>query len=131
MKIHHVGIAVQSLQAAVPIFTRLLGRAPRNEETVQDQKVRVAVFELEHSRIELLEATEPDSPVGRFLAKRGEGIHHLALTVPNLREALAELEQGGVRLLDREPRAGAGKTLMAFLDPKSTSGVLIELVEGE
>ncbi len=131
MKIHHVGIAVQSLQAAVPIFTRLLGRAPRSEETVQEQKVRVAVFELEHSRIELLEATEPDSPVGRFLAKRGQGIHHLTLTVPNLRQALAELEQAGVNPLDREPRAGAGKTRMAFLDPKSTCGVLIELVEGE
>ena len=129
MKIHHVGIAVQSLEAAVPVFTKLLGRAPHSEETVKDQKVRVAVFELEHSRIELLEATEPDSPVGRFVAKRGQGIHHLTLTVPNLSEALAELEQGGVRPIDREPRTGAGKARIAFLDPKSTSGVLIELVE--
>lgn len=129
MKIHHVGIAVQSLESAVPIFTKLLGRPPRDKERVEDQKVRVAVFELEGSRIELLEATSADSPVGRFLARRGQGIHHLTLTVPNIREALAELERSGVRPLDREPRGGAGKELIAFLDPRTTSGVLIELVE--
>jgi methylmalonyl-CoA/ethylmalonyl-CoA epimerase len=129
MKIHHVGIAVQSLEAAVPIFTKLLGCKPSSEEAVADQKVRVAVFELEHSRIELLEATEHDSPVGRFVAKRGQGIHHLTLTVPNLQAALAALDQSGVKPLDRKPRTGAGKEQIAFLDPKSTSGVLIELVE--
>lgn len=131
MRIHHVGIAVESLQKAVPIFTKLLGRAPRSEEVVEDQKVRVATFELEHSRIELLEATSPDSPIGRFLSKRGQGIHHLTLTVPNLKEALADLERSGVRPIDREPRAGADEERIAFLDPKSTSGVLIELVESE
>jgi methylmalonyl-CoA/ethylmalonyl-CoA epimerase len=131
MRIHHVGIAVASLAEAVPIFTKLLGRAPRAEEVVEEQKVRVAVFELEQGRVELLEATSPDSPIGRFLTKRGQGIHHLTLTVPNLRQALGVLEGAGVRPLDREPRSGAGKESIAFLDPKSTSGVLIELVESE
>lgn len=131
MRIHHVGIAVASLADAVPIFTKLLGRAPCAEEVVEEQKVRVAVFELEQGRIELLEATSQDSPVGRFVAKRGQGIHHLTLTVPNLREALGALEGAGVRPLDREPRSGAGNESIAFLDPKSTSGVLVELVEGE
>ena len=130
-RIHHVGIAVNSLQAAIPVFTKILGRAASREEVVKDQKVRVAVFELEHSRIELLEATSPDSPVGRFLAKRGQGIHHLTLAVGNIRKALAELSSSGVQPIDREPRTGAGNESIAFLDPKTTSGVLIELVEGE
>jgi methylmalonyl-CoA/ethylmalonyl-CoA epimerase len=131
MRIHHVGIAVNSLQTAVPVFTKILGLAPSREEVVEDQKVRVAVFELEHSRIELLEATSPDSPVGRFVAKRGQGIHHLTLAVGNIRKALAELASSGVQPIDREPRTGAGNESIAFLDPKSTSGILIELVEGE
>jgi methylmalonyl-CoA/ethylmalonyl-CoA epimerase len=131
MKIHHVGIAVQSLEVAIPVFTRILGRPPQSQEIVEDQKVRVAVYELGDSRIELLEATSPQSPVARFIGKRGQGIHHLTLSVPDLPAMLAELEQGGVRLIDREPRSGEGKTRIAFLDPQSTSGVLIELVEGK
>ena len=129
MKIHHLGIAVEALQAALPVFETLLGRKADMEEVVEDQKVRVAVFAVGESRIELLEATSPDSPIARFIAKRGPGIHHLTLTVPSLPKALAELERGGVRLIDREPRAGAGKKRIAFLDPSSTAGVLIELVE--
>jgi methylmalonyl-CoA/ethylmalonyl-CoA epimerase len=129
MKIHHVGIAVGSLQSAVPIFAKLLGCAPRSEETVAEQKVRVAVFELEGSRIELLEATTADSPVGRFLAKRGQGIHHLTVTVPDIKTAIAELAAGGIHPIDRQPRSGAGGERIAFLDPRTTSGVLIELVE--
>jgi methylmalonyl-CoA/ethylmalonyl-CoA epimerase len=129
MRIHHLGIAVESLQSAVPVFETLLGRKPDWEETVADQKVRVAVFAVGESRIELLEATSADSPVAKFVSKRGQGIHHLALTVPDLARALADLESKGVRLVDREPRAGAGQERMAFLHPSSTSGVLIELVE--
>ncbi len=129
MKIHHLAIAVQSLKTAVPIFQKLLGRPPDSEEEVREQKVRVAVFEVGESRIELLEATSADSPIARFLAKRGQGLHHLTLTVPKLTEALAELERSGVRLIDREPRVGAGQARMAFLHPSSTAGVLIELVE--
>ena len=129
MRIHHLGIAVESLKTAVPVFQKLLGQPPDSEEEVPEQKVRVAVFAVGESRIELLEATSADSPVARYLAKRGQGLHHVTLSVPKLAEALAELERGGVRLIDREPRVGAGGTRMAFLHPSSTAGVLIELVE--
>jgi methylmalonyl-CoA/ethylmalonyl-CoA epimerase len=129
MKLHHVGIAVASLKEAVPVFEKLLGASPLQEETVEDQKARVVVFSLGESRIELLEATSADSPVGRFIAQRGPGVHHLTLTVENLAESLRELERKGIRLVDRTPRAGAGHEQIAFLHPKSTAGVLIELVQ--
>jgi methylmalonyl-CoA/ethylmalonyl-CoA epimerase len=129
MKIHHVGIAVESLRAIVPAFATLLGRAPDSEEVVEDQNVRVAVFTLGDGRIELLEATSPESPVARFLSKRGQGLHHVALAVADLPEVLARLGRAGVRLIDRAPRAGTGKQRIAFLHPASTAGVLIELVE--
>jgi methylmalonyl-CoA/ethylmalonyl-CoA epimerase len=129
MRIHHLGIAVESLATAVPLFERLLERAPESEEDVADQRVRVAVFRLGESRLELLEGTSADSPITRFISKRGQGIHHLTLTVPNLTEALRKLENDGVRLIDREPRVGAGHERIAFLHPSSTAGVLIELIE--
>ncbi len=129
MKIHHLGIAVESLKAAVPVFEKLLGRAPDSEEVIEDQKVRLAIFKLGESRIELLEATSADSPIARFLAQRGQGIHHVALAVSDLAQALQQLERGGVRLIDRQPRLGGGKQRIAFLHPSSTAGVLIELVE--
>jgi methylmalonyl-CoA/ethylmalonyl-CoA epimerase len=129
MKLHHVGIAVESVKEAVPVFEKLLGSSPLHQETVEDQKVRVAVFSVGESRIELLEATSADSAVGRFIAKHGPGVHHLTLSVQNLAEALAELERRGIRLVDRAPRTGAGNEQIAFLHPKSTAGVLIELVE--
>jgi len=129
MKIHHVGIAVESLRTAVPLFERLLGCAPDSEEVVEDQRVRIAGFTLGESRIELLEATSSDSSIARFISQRGQGVHHVALTVANLSGVLAQLEAAGVRLIDREPRIGAGKERIAFLHPASTAGVLIELVE--
>jgi len=129
MRIHHVGIAVESLQAAVPIFQKLLGKGPDAREVVADQKVRVAVFQLGDSRLELLEATAEDSAIARFLNKRGPGIHHLTLTVRDLAGTLKRLEADGVRLIDREPRRGAGNERIAFLHPSGTAGVLIELVE--
>ncbi len=131
MKIHHVGIAVESLQAAVPVFEKLLGAAAGSEETVEDQKVRVAAFRVGESRLELLEATAADSPIARFIAKRGPGIHHLTLTVPNLDDALRRLERDGMRQIDHTPRLGAGNERIAFVHPSSTAGVLIELVEEE
>jgi methylmalonyl-CoA/ethylmalonyl-CoA epimerase len=129
MRIHHVGIAVESLGNALPIFEKLLGRPADSQEVVEDQKVRVAVFNLGSSHIELLEPTAPDSPVARFIAKRGQGIHHLTFAVPKLAERLRDLEAAGIRLIDREPRSGAGGERIAFLHPTSTADVLIELVE--
>jgi len=129
VKIHHLGIAVESLAQAVPIFQKLTGKAPEAEEWVADQQVRVAAFRLGDSRLELLEGAGADSPIARFIAKRGPGIHHLALAVPDLPEALRKLESDGVRLIDRQPRAGAGNTSIAFVYPSSTAGVLIELIE--
>jgi methylmalonyl-CoA/ethylmalonyl-CoA epimerase len=129
MKIHHVAIAVESLRATVQDFERLLGRAPDWEEDVEDQKVRVAAFALGESRIELLEATSPESPVARFLSKRAQGLHHIALAVADLPEMLTQLQRAGVRLIDRVPRAGAAKQRIAFLHPASTAGALIELIE--
>ncbi len=129
MKIHHLGIAVESLRTAIPVFEKLLGGPPESEEEVGDQKVRVAAFGLGESRLELLEATEQDSPIARFIARRGPGLHHLTLTVPDLAGTLRRLESDGIRLVDREPRAGAGDERIAFLHPSSTCGVLIELVE--
>jgi methylmalonyl-CoA/ethylmalonyl-CoA epimerase len=129
MRIHHLGIAVKSLEEAIPVFETLLGKEPASRESVDDQKVRVAVFEVGESRIELLESSAPDSPIARFMSKRGPGIHHLTLTVPDLARSLRDLEAKGVRLIDREPRVGAGNERIAFLHPSSTAGVLIEFVE--
>jgi LAO/AO transport system kinase len=129
VKIHHLGIAVESLAGAIPIFEKLVGKAPEPEECVADQKVRVAAFRLAHSSLELLEPTSADSPIARFIAKRGQGIHHLALTVSDLSKTLRRLESEGMRLIDREPRVGAGNERIAFVHPSSTAGVLIELIE--
>lgn len=129
MKIHHVGIAVESLSKAIPIFEKIFGRPPDSQETVDDQKVRVAVFNLTGGRIELLEAISKESPVGRFIAKRGQGIHHLTLTVPDLARRLGELAECGICLVNHEPRTGAGGEKIAFLHPASAAGVLIELIE--
>ena len=129
MRIHHVGIAVESLEKAVTAFELLLGAPPAFKELVVDQEVRVAVFNVGESRIELLEANSSDSPVARFLGKRGPGIHHLTLAVENLQEALNQLNQQGVRLIDRKPRPGAGDECIAFLHPSSMAGILIELIE--
>jgi LAO/AO transport system kinase len=128
-KFNHLGIAVESLEKSVPAFQQLIGHAPAPEEVVADQKVRVASFRLVGGRIELLEATSADSPIAKFIAKRGPGIHHLALGVRDLLPTLQGLELQGIRLIDREPRRGAENELIAFLHPSSTGGVLIELVE--
>ncbi len=129
MRIHHLGIAVESLGKVVQIFELLLGHPPDSMEEIQDQKVRVAVFHMGESRIELIEASSPDSPIARFIGKRGPGIHHVALSVDNLQATLDDLEGRGLRLVDRSSRCGAEGESIAFLHPSSTSGVLIELVE--
>ena len=129
MRIHHIGIAVGSLAAARPVFEKLLGKPLDSEEVVEEQKVRVAMFQVGESRLELLEATSEDSPLARFVSKRGQGLHHVAVAVEDLAGTLRKLENAGVRLIDREPRRGAGNEQVAFLHPASTAGVLIELVE--
>ena len=129
MRIHHLGIAVESLEKAVPVFELLLGRPPESTEEVEDQKVRVAVFLVGDSRIELLEASSPESPIARFIGKRGPGIHHLTLAVDDLQEKLNTLEGHGMQLIDSTRRIGAGGESIAFLHPSSTEKVLIELLQ--
>ena len=126
--IDHLGIAVRSIEQALGFYERQLGLSVGAQETVALEKVRVAMLPLEGSRIELLEPTEPDSPVGKFLDKRGEGLHHVALKVPDLAAALARLRTAGARLLN-EPRPGAGGHLYVFVHPASTGGVLLELIQ--
>ena len=129
--IDHLGIAVPDLDAARDVFTRLLGFRVTEEEEVPDQRVRVVKLDAGGSDLELLESTDPDGPIGRWVAKRGAGIHHLTVRVPDLAATLRELEERGVQLIDREPRTGAGGKKIAFLHPKSTAGILIELCEGD
>lgn len=128
-KIDHLGIAVHSIEAAMPLYTGMLGLELHEIEEVEDQKVRTAVFPVGESRIELLEPTSPDSPVAKFLEKRGEGIHHVALAVQDVAAALAKLKAEGARLIDEAPRKGAGGAMIAFIHPKSTGGVLLELCQ--
>ena len=126
--IDHLGIAVRSIEQALGFYQGQLGLAVTGRETVAQEKVRVAMLPLEGSRIELLEPAEADSPVGRFLEKRGEGLHHVALRVPNLNATVEKLRAAGARLLN-EPRAGAGGHLYVFVHPASTGGVLLELIQ--
>ena len=128
-KIDHIGIAVNSLAEAVPVFSALLGSNNAGQEDVPSEGVRVAFFGTGPGRIELLEATGPDSPVARFLARRGEGVHHVCLAVEDLEAALERAEAAGLRALEPRIREGAGGRRVAFLQPKTASGVLIELSE--
>jgi methylmalonyl-CoA/ethylmalonyl-CoA epimerase len=125
--IEHIGIAVRSLAAAVPLFESLLGTSSYAIEEVADQKVRTAFFRVGETKIELLESTSPDGPIAGFLEKRGEGIHHIAFAVKDVGAALSEFERRGIGLIDREPRKGAEGLLIGFLHPTSTAGVLTEL----
>ena len=129
MKIDHIGIATNGIEATASIYAATLGLGIAEIEEVAGQRVRVAMLPLGESRIELLEATSADSPISKFLEKRGPGIHHIALNVPDIRASLADLKSKGTRLIDEEPRPGAGGCLVAFIHPSSTGGVLIELVE--
>lgn len=128
--IDHIGIAVNSLAEAIPTYSALLGCNVSGMEEVPSEGVRVAFFGEGEGRIELLEATGPDSPIARFLERRGPGVHHVCLAVPDLEEALEEAEDAGVEVLEPRIRGGAGGHRVAFLLPKTTFGVLIELSEG-
>lgn len=128
-KIDHVGIAVTDLDEAIRLYTLVFGTGPDSIEDVPDQKVRTAFFRAGESHVELLFPTAADSPIATFLAKRGPGIHHICLAVPDLERALAELKRQGLRLIDETPRQGAHGKRIAFVHPKSTGGVLLELSE--
>ncbi len=127
--IEHVAIAVEDREEPARVFQRLLGLQDRRTETVADQQVITDIFNTGRGKIELLEATTPDSPVARFLAKRGPGIHHIAFLVDDLPAWLRHLKQQGVELLDSEPRLGAEGYQIAFLHPRSTAGILVELCQ--
>ena len=128
-KISHIGIAVESIEQALPFYTEVLGLEYEGSEVVEEQKVKVAFLVIGESRIELLEPTAPDSPVAKFLEKNGPGIHHLAYQVEGLQGRLDALKGEGVRLIDEAPRLGAHHTRIAFIHPKASGGVLTELCE--
>lgn len=127
--INHIGIAVSSIDEQRPFYEKTLGAAFEGIETVADQKVKVAFFRVGDVRLELLEPTDPSSTVAQFIEKRGQGLHHVALTVADLPARIAELKSEGVRMIDETPRNGAHHTRIAFLHPKSSHGVLTELCE--
>lgn len=131
LKIDHLGIAVKSIDGGRQFWTETLGLAFEGTETVAEQKVTTAFFPVGESEVELLESTAPDGPIAKFLEKKGEGIQHVAFRVADIEAALAELKQKGVQLIDQTPRKGAGGAKIAFLHPKSTNGVLVELCERE
>ncbi len=127
--IEHIGIAVKNLQDAIPFYENILGLKCYNIEEVKDQKVKTAFFMVGQTKIELLESTDPEGPIGKFIEKKGEGIHHIAFAVKGIEEQLKNMEEKGVTLIDKTPRKGAEGLDIAFLHPKSTIGVLTELCE--
>jgi methylmalonyl-CoA/ethylmalonyl-CoA epimerase len=129
MQIDHIGIAVKSLAEAVKLYETTMGLKVSGYDQVDEQGVRVAMLPVGESRIELLEPIRPDSPIEKFMAKRGEGIHHIAVRVDNIEAALERFKAAGARLIDTTPRIGAHNTRIAFVHPASTHGVLLELVE--
>ena len=129
LKIDHLGIAVDSIDEGKKFWTGILGLDFEGSETVAEQKVTTAFFPVSESEVELLESTSPDGPVAKYIEKRGQGIQHVAFRVDDIEAALAELKEKGVRLIDQEPRIGAGGAKIAFLHPKATNGVLVELCE--
>ncbi|MCK5882675.1 MAG: methylmalonyl-CoA epimerase [Bacteriovoracaceae bacterium] len=128
-KIDHLGIAVKSLDDAIPFYEQMLGKKCEKIEDVPEQKVRTAFISCGEVLIELLEATSDESPIAKFIEKKGEGIHHIAYLSDDLESEMKRVEEDGIRLIDKTPRGGAGDMNIAFLHPKSTKGVLTELCE--
>ena len=128
-KVEHIGIAVESLEKSDQLFERLMGTSPYKREYVPDQLVTTSFFLAENVKVELLEATGPDSPIRKFLEKRGDGIHHLAFEVDDIREEMKRLQAEGFQLLQEEPVKGADNKWVCFIHPKSANGVLIELCQ--
>ncbi len=129
MKIDHIGIAVRNMAESNELFRKLLGETHYKIETVETEKVATSFFQVGESKIELLEATDPDSPIAKFIEKRGEGIHHLAFEVDDIKKEIERLEKEGFVPLNREPKRGADNKWVAFLHPKSSNGVLVELCQ--
>lgn len=129
LKIDHLGVAVKSIGEGKNFWANVLGLKFEGTETVAEQKVTTAFFPVGESEVELLESTAPDGPIASYLEKKGEGIQHIAFRVENIEAALTELKEKGIRLIDEKPRIGAGGARIAFLHPKSTNGVLIELCQ--
>jgi methylmalonyl-CoA/ethylmalonyl-CoA epimerase len=127
--IEHIGIAVKSLEEAIPYYEQTLGLKCYSVEEVKEQRVKTAFFKIGQTKLELLESTDPEGPVGKFIEKKGEGVHHIAFATNGLENTLKEVEEKGVRLIDKTPRKGAEGLNIAFLHPKSTFGVLTELCE--
>lgn len=128
-KISHIGIAVESLEEQIPYYRDLLGLKFSGTEVVEDQRVKVAFFEVGDTRIELLEATDEESPIAKFIAKKGQGVHHMAYQVDDCQLAINKMDGAGIRLIDTKPRVGAGGHKIAFLHPRSTYGILTEMTE--
>lgn len=127
--IEHIGIAVKSLDEAIPFYEKAFGLECYAIEEVAEQKVKTAFFKVGQTKIELLESTDPEGPVGKFIEKKGEGVHHMAFAVENLAEKLVSIQEAGVKVIDKTPRKGAEGLNIGFLHPKSTFGVLTELCE--
>ncbi|WP_258360381.1 methylmalonyl-CoA epimerase [Moorella sulfitireducens (nom. illeg.)] len=128
-RVDHIGIAVNNLAETLLFYEEILGIKCQGTEEVAEQKVKVAFLPVGDSELELLESTDPEGPIAKFIASRGQGIQHIALQVDNIEAALAELKEKGIRLIDEKPRYGAGGAKIAFVHPKDTDGVLLELAE--
>ncbi len=129
MKIEHLGIAVKSLKNSDNLFTKLLGKEYYKQESVERERVTTSFYEIGESKIELLEATNPESPIAKFIDKKGEGIHHIAFGVKNIYKEIERLKNEGFVFISEEPKEGADNKLVVFLHPKSTNGVLVELCQ--
>ena len=129
IKVDHIGVAVNSIEASLKFFVNTLGLKLEGQETVAEQKVTTAFMPVGDTEVELLQSTAPDGPIAGFIEKKGEGVQHVAFLVDNIEEALKELEAKGIRLIDKVPRMGAGGKKIAFVHPKDTFGVLVELCQ--
>lgn len=131
LKVDHIGIAVKNLEETLKFYEEVLGMTCTGKEEVEEQKVRVAFLPVGDSEVELLESTDPEGPIAKYIEKKGEGIQHIAFRVDNIEEAIENMKQKGVRMIDETPRYGAGGAKIAFCHPRSTGGVLVELSERE
>jgi methylmalonyl-CoA/ethylmalonyl-CoA epimerase len=129
LKVEHIGIAVKDIKESNVLFTKLFNKAPYKEEAVESEGVTTSFFQMGESKIELLEATNENSPIAKFLAKKGEGIHHIAYEVADIEAEMERMEKEGFQLLNTTPKKGADNKLVCFLHPKTTNGVLIELCQ--